>query len=211
MRHPSFVYDIPSAKLMNDVHIRAALKRQLLFQYKDDRETVIIEELGVHHGASRIDLAVVNGMLHGFELKSDRDTLARLPEQASAYGAVFDRVTLVVGEHHLCRAVDVVPEWWGIRVARVARGGLSFCDLKLPINNPSPDPMSVVALLWRDEALSFLEGLGAASGMHSKSRAEIYSKLVDRATFDQLCNRVRRCLRDRRDWRSAGRRLSCGD
>jgi len=70
----------------------------------------------------------------------------------------------------------------------------------MPLTNPSPDPMSVVALFWRDEALSFLEELGGASGMQSRFRAKIYSKLVDKAPFDHLCNRVRRCLRDRRDW-----------
>jgi len=196
---------------MNDGQIRTALKQKLLFQYKGDRQTVIIEELGVHHGVSRIDLAVVNGMLHGFELKSDRDTLARLPEQASAYGAVFDRVTLVVGERHVRRAVEVVPDWWGIRVAREEKGGLSFCDLKLPMDNPSPDPMSVVALLWRGEALSFLEELGSVSAMQSKSRTDIYLELVDKADFNNLRDRVRRCLRARPDWRSAERRLSCGD
>ena len=196
---------------MNDAHIRAVLKRELLFQYEEDRETVIIEELGVQHGASRIDLAVVNGLLHGFELKSDRDDLTRLPEQARAYDAVFDLVSLVVAERHVRRAVDFIPDWWGIRVARGEPGSLSFCDLKLPMNNPSPDPFSVVSLLWRNEAMSFLEELGGAKGMHSRSRAEIYSKLVDEATLDHLRNRVCRCLRDRRDWRSAGRRLSCGD
>lgn len=195
----------------SDAHIRAILKRELLSRYKDDRETVIIEELGVHHGTSRIDLAVVNGLLHGFELKSDRDTLARLPEQATAYGAVFDRVTLVVGERHVRRAVEVVPDWWGIRVARAEPLGSSFCDLKLPIDNPSRDPESVVALLWRNEALRFLEELGAAGGMHSKSRAAIYSSLLETVDLNCLCRRVRRCLRERQDWRSAERRLSCGD
>ncbi len=205
------MYDISLAKLMNDVQIRTALKRELLLQYKDDRETVVIEELGVHHGTSRIDLAVVNGVLHGFELKSDRDTLTRLPEQANAFGLVFDRLTLVVAERHLRHAVDVVPDWWGIRVTRGDGGNLSFCDLKLPLNNPSPDPFSVVSLLWRNEALSFLEELGGASGLHSRSRAEIYSKLVENVDFDHLRGKVRCCLRERQDWRVAGRRLSCGD
>ena len=196
---------------MNDIHIRGALKREILAQYKDDRETVIIEELGIQHGASRIDLAVVNGVLHGFELKSDRDTLTRLSEQARAYGAVFDQLTLVVGERHVLRAVDIVPQWWGIRVARAEPEGLSFCDLKLPMDNPSPDPMSIVTLLWRGEALSCLEDLGSAKGMHSKPRTAIYAKLVDKADLNYLRDRVRRCLRARQDWRSGETRLSCGD
>jgi hypothetical protein len=87
--------------LMNDAQIRIATKQALFAQHLGEPDTVIFEELGVQHGLSRIDLAVVNGELHGFEFKSDKDTLARLPEQAESYGRVFDRVTLVVGESHL--------------------------------------------------------------------------------------------------------------
>jgi len=195
---------------MNDAHIRAATKQALFLQHRGDAETVIIEELGVRHGLSRIDLAVVNGELHGLELKSDRDTLVRLPEQAQMYARVFDRLTLVVGERHLRHAVEVVPDWWGIRVARTEFGKLHFTDLKFAISNPSPDPISIAMLLWREEALSFLEELGRATGMRSKCRAEIYSKLVEKADLNNLRARVRRCLRQRGNWRSAATRLSCG-
>jgi len=57
---------------------------------------------------------VVNGKLHGYEIKSDADTLKRLPAQAEVYSAVFDLVTIVVGEHHLDTVRAIVPEWWGI-------------------------------------------------------------------------------------------------
>jgi len=36
-------------------------------------------------GASRIDRAVVNGSVHGYEIKSETDDLTRLPAQARAY------------------------------------------------------------------------------------------------------------------------------
>ena len=133
-----------AALRLNDGDVRAALKRELLFRHASDSHTVIIEELGILHGSSRVDLAVVNGTLHGYELKSDRDDLQRLPEQVAAYITVFDLVTLVVGERHLRRALDLIPDWWGIKVARNESCGTVFCDLKLPTANPSPDPMSVV-------------------------------------------------------------------
>ena len=195
---------------MNDALMRAATKQVLLLQHKGDAETVIVEELGIQHGLSRIDLAVVNGELHGFELKSDRDTLARLPEQTETYGRVLDRVTLVVGERHLRRAVEMVPEWWGIRVARVEAPELHFSDLKVAINNPSLDARCVAMLLWRDEALDLLEELGRARGMYSKCKAEIYSALIEAVSLDDLRGRVRKCLRQRSNWRSAATRLSCG-
>ncbi|PYU20507.1 MAG: hypothetical protein DMG32_22135 [Acidobacteria bacterium] len=195
---------------MNDALMRAATKQVLLLQHKGDAETVIVEELGIQHGLSRIDLAVVNGELHGFELKSDRDTLARLPEQTETYGRVLDRVTLVIGERHLRRAVEMVPEWWGIRVARVEAPELHFSDLKVAINNPSLDARCVAMLLWRDEALDLLEELGRARGMYSKCKAEIYSTLIEAVSLDDLRGRVRKCLRQRSNWRSAATRLSCG-
>jgi hypothetical protein len=197
---------------MNDAQIRIATKQALFVQHMGDSETVIFEELGVEHGFARIDLAVVNGELHGFELKSDRDTLTRLPEQAESYGRVFDRVTLVLGERHVRSAVGLVPDWWGIRIARTQESGrLHFSDLKHAMRNPSPDPASIVALLWREEAFKFLEELGIAQGMRSKCRREIYSKLVGQAERDVLCQKVRTCLRQRANWRSAATRLSCGD
>jgi hypothetical protein len=196
---------------MRDIHLRIALRRELLSRYRTDPDTVIIEELGVHHGASRIDLAVVNGVMHGYELKSERDSLLRFSAQALAYSAVFDLVTLVVAERHVNRAAEVAPEWWGIRVARIDSGRLFFRDLKLAMKNPSADPMSVASLLWRDEALSFLEELGGAKGMRSKSRLHIYLKLIERADFDGLRDRVRQCLKARKGWRSVETRRSCGD
>src|SRR6266849_4052905 len=128
---------------MNDAQIRIATKQALFVQHRGDAETVIFDELGVQHGVARIDLAVVNGELHGFELKSDRDTLARLPEQVESYGRVFDRVTLVVGERHVRGAVDLVPDWWGVRVACRVSGRLRFCDLRHAVKNPSPDPAAI--------------------------------------------------------------------
>ena len=195
---------------MNDAQIRAATKQKLWVQHRGDAETVIFEELSVQHGFSRIDLAVVNGELQGFELKSDRDTLSRLPQQAEAFSRVFDRVTLVVGERLLRRAVEVVPDWWGIRVVRVQGGELHFSDLRHPINNPEPDATSIAMLLWRDEALSLLEKWGYAMGVRSKARAEIYSRVCEKVSLDDLRHWVRRCLRQRRDWRSVATRLSSG-
>jgi hypothetical protein len=195
---------------MNDAQIRDATRQSLYVQHRNDRDTVIFDELGVRHGSSRIDLAVVNGELQGFELKSNQDTLIRLPEQAEAFGRVFDRVTLVVEERHVRRAVNVVPDWWGVRVACRGAGRVRFCDLKHAMRNPSPDPAAIVALLWREEALDFLQELGVAEGVRSKSRAEVYARVVRETDVDVLCNRVRTCLRQRLNWRSGATRLSCG-
>jgi hypothetical protein len=39
-----------------------------------DLDTRVVEEMGIWAGSVRVDIAVINGEFHGFELKSDRDT-----------------------------------------------------------------------------------------------------------------------------------------
>src|SRR5258708_36353109 len=77
-------------------------------------DTAIIEELGLCHGDARAGIAVVNGVLHGFEIKSERDSLERLAHQVDAYGRAFGYATLVTCEKHLAEARARVPRWWGI-------------------------------------------------------------------------------------------------
>jgi hypothetical protein len=194
-----------------DFQIRALLKQELATLHANDRGTIIIEELGLLHGAYRADVAVVNGTMHGYELKSDRDTLSRLPEQVKAYSAVFDFVTLVVGESHLLRAIEVIPDWWGIRIARMESGKLLFRDLRLAISNVARDPLSIVRLLWRQEALSLLAEASGMSVTNSKPREWIYSELVAIAEFAYLRDAVRRYLKNRTGWRSDVIRRSCDD
>lgn len=187
----------------NDEQIRCRLKRHLRTLYSNDPETVILNELGLRHGYSRIDVVVVNGSLHGFEIKSDRDTLRRLARQAETYDRVLDFVTLVTGQRHADQALSAAPEWWGIQLAkRGRRGGIHLIDVRKPSENPAPDKLAIAKLLWREEALNFLEELGAAGGFRSKPRRFIYSRLAEVAEINCLRERVRDRLRFREDWRS---------
>src|SRR6202035_2111641 len=115
-----------------DKSIRVALKQALRDAHRQTPQTRIIEELGITHGAARVDIAVVNGSIHGYELKSDLDTLYRLPEQMRIYNSVLDQMTLVVGKNHLHEAINTIPEWWGITVAKVidSHGAISFCSIR---------------------------------------------------------------------------------
>lgn len=66
--------------------------------------------------SARIDLAVVNGEMAGFEIKSDVDTLGRLDFQVPAFSRFFDRVSIVTTTRHLKEARLRIPIWWGIIV-----------------------------------------------------------------------------------------------
>lgn len=189
---------------MKDYHIRTALKNNLQSRYAKDPSTLIVDELGLRHGAARVDVAVINGTIHGYELKSDCDTLGRLPSQVKIYNSVLDRVTLVIGKRHLEEGTKLVPEWWGIKLAELgARGGMRFTEIRRPRINPFQDILAVCKLLWREEALTLLEELGEAEGVRWKPRAAIYARLAQVGAPDLIRSRVRHQLRNRTHWRSA--------
>lgn len=198
---------------MNDNDIRTALKAELFRRYAKSSNTLILDELGIRHGTARIDLAVVNHRLHGYEIKSDNDSLRRLPEQIKVFNSVLDRVTLVVGYRHAYDALRMVPPWWGVRLATKDEqcGTVMLASARFPRNNPGVDLHAIVALLWREEALNILEEIGAAKGVRSKPRTDIYMRLVNVCSPDYLRSRIRQQLKSREGWRVGAQRMSNDD
>ena len=196
----------------NDLNIRLALKEILEQRHAKDGKVRIIEELGIQHGTAIIDIAVINGTLHGYEIKSDQDTLQRLPEQMDAFNSVFDKMTLVVGKKHLYEAINMVPDWWGITVAKInPNSPVTFNLIREGELNKQLDSVSVARLLWKEEALGILEEIGEAKGFYSKTRDLIYEKLS--LVFDQenLGEKVREKIFFRKDWRPDSPLMLSGD
>lgn len=183
----------------NDKVIRTALIKKLNEHYYGRPDTEIIEELGIQHGEVRVDVAVVNGIIHGYELKSDKDTFCRLPEQMNIYNKVFDKITLVVGKSHLCEAMYFVPDWWGITLAKIvsSKNDVQLISIREPNFNKVQDNSTIVKLLWRNEALSILKEHNAVKGMYSKKREVIYEKLNSLLDLTELKEIVRIKIRDR--------------
>lgn len=196
---------------MDEEQIRTALKRELASLYQADIGTVILEELGLRHGAARVDLVVVNGCLHGFEIKSDLDSLKRLPRQAQLYSGVLDYLTLVATPRHLNKGMRLIPTWWGVKLIQLNQDGkIVITEVREPTANPVPDKVAIAKLLWRCEALELLDEFGLAAGLRSKPRATIHARAAEAVDFDSLRARVRRQLRCRTTWRSAELQTSGG-
>ena len=189
-------------KILKDVHIRAALKKALALRHQNDPETLVVEEIGLRDGLARIDVAVVNHTLHGFEIKSDCDRVDRLPHQSEAYGAIFDRMTLVVGPRLQKTAMALIPEWWGVELAeRSGSRKVQFSSLRPARENTHFDALAIAKLLWREEALNLLIELGHAKGVLSKPRARIHERLAEVSDLEFLRYRLRDRLKNRANWR----------
>jgi len=123
---------------MRDSDLRHAVKHGLLSSFRSDPNTLIVDELGLCHGAGRVDIAVINGELHCYELKSDHDTLRRLPGQVAVYNSVLDRVTLVVAACHWPQAFSLIPEWWEVVLAENhGPHSITFCTVRTGNKNPA--------------------------------------------------------------------------
>jgi len=178
-----------------DAEIRPALRQHLLRCHGHDGDTVLVEELGLCRGQVRVDLAVVNGSLHGFEIKSDRDSLRRLSVQVDVYSQVLDRATLVVGDRFAPLAASLVPPWWGIvRVSRKA-SGLRFTTVRRARSNPHRSARVLAELLWSAQALELLERRGAAKGMRGKPRRVLWDRVCECFSVDEIAEAVRRRLK----------------
>src|SRR5579859_7106317 len=99
---------------MRDIDIRQTLMNEMCRLHQGDSETLIVEELGLCQGMARVDVAVVNGSLHGYEIKSERDTLFRLPGQRDVYNRALDFVTIIAASAHVEKIHEMIPRWWGI-------------------------------------------------------------------------------------------------
>ncbi|MDP9639737.1 hypothetical protein J2W18_004686 [Rhodococcus cercidiphylli] len=183
---------------MRDLDVRAALHSQLIADHADCiDDTLIVDELGLC-GEVRVDVAVVNGVLSGFEIKSARDTLRRLPKQVEIYSSVLDHAVLVVADNHLRSAMSIVPDWWGVIRAEGLAGSVTLATERMTELNRAIEPMSLAQLLWREEALEELDLRDAARGVRSKPRWAVWGRLVDTVDIDELRGVVRNRLKARR-------------
>jgi hypothetical protein len=199
--------------------IRMSLLSLLRDRHGADPATLIRQELGLCAGSRRVDVAVINGELAGFEIKSDQDTLDRLAGQAAIYGQVLDRVTLITTDRYLERAAALVPDWWGLMRAchvgvcavPVERDGVAeqeagtaravvFTQVRPATGNTGQDPFAVAQLLWRDEALMILRARGLHHGLQRKRRWIIWRYLAEAVPLADLQHLVRDQLRARRAW-----------
>ncbi|MCD1159200.1 sce7726 family protein [Peribacillus frigoritolerans] len=189
---------------LKDNDIRQVLLKYLSAHYFDDKDTKIINEMGVLHGQSRVDVAVINGILHGYEIKSESDTLLRLPRQIEDYSQVFDRMTIVVQRNYLEAVRGIIPIWWGIMLVTRSRNGevLNIKEIRKGKLNKSVNAYSLSHLLWRNEALNILKENGLQKGYLSKPRHDLYRKICGSFDLSDIKLMVNQQLKMRENWRA---------
>jgi hypothetical protein len=189
---------------MRDIDIRVKIKSTHLKKYIADSQSKVVEEFCVSVGEARMDIAVINGSLHGYEIKSDSDTLYRLPSQIETYSKTFDYLTIVTGKKHLENVIESVPEWCGVIVASNNKTvkGITLKTVRKPKINLQVDNLSLAQLLWKEETIEILVSLGIKKGLSGKPKPFLWKLLADSISTKELSIYVRETLKLRSNWKA---------
>lgn len=150
---------------------------------------------------ARIDLLLVSDKIHGFEIKSDSDSLARLHRQVDAYNAVVQRAIVVVGARHIEAVWHQVPIWWAVWTAKRLNDQVVIKVARMARSNPNVDPLAVTSFMSRAFIVEALRnhGVHGLSALPVDSlREELVARLGPRATI----RLARQSMIQRRDWQN---------
>lgn len=182
---------------LRDSDLRGSLHEWLSAKHAMQADTALIHELKMPRPSARIDVALVNGSMIGYEIKSDVDSLTRLPKQVVAFSALFDRVSLVTTERHLRKAREAVPPWWGIMTPKMRKGQWKLVESRRQRKNPRPLDAALLHVLNRGELIKILNHHGLARGRGKLRKAELVQTILREVTSKNLRDSARAILRDR--------------
>lgn len=182
--------------------VRKAFHLEVLKLEHDKADTFVIDELGLRNGEIRADIAVVNGKMIGYEIKTERDTLNRLRNQILAYNEVFNRIYIVTAHNHLAKVLDAVPAWWGIYIIGISDSSAFSFDLYRKAQlNKRLKCLGLAKLLWKDEVLEILNDKMKFNLKSSVSKEELYEILSGTCPSNRLSKLVINYLKTRPRWR----------
>jgi hypothetical protein len=197
--------------MLRDSDIRSSLHSGSLKRYNQSDTCVVIDEFVVGVEDARIDIAVINGHMHGFEIKSDVDSTERLQSQISAYNRVFDYLYLVVGNKLIQRAGQLIPSWWGI--IHLEKRGTKILTRRerRAESNPCVEAMSIANLLWHNEAIAILNRYQKQKSDARLTRIEVMTMLAEVLPLKKLQEEVREAIKIRSTLRAASPQIQYAD
>lgn len=119
-------------KNLYDIDIRQAITERLA-SYKDCK---VMQEVYTSSGTVIADVVAVNGHICAYEIKSDKDSLLRLPNQVEFYDKNFEMNSIIVGEKFEKKINDKIPSHWGIIVAYRGKTKVNLKFIRRPKMNP---------------------------------------------------------------------------
>lgn len=183
--------------------IRIALRSWVQNKFELKQDDILINELGFWNKdpestvdcSFRADLALANGRLVGFEIKSQKDSLKRWLSQMTAYSNVFDEIWLCSHGKHLHRALEITEKHIGVLV--VDDSG-SITVVRYATENTKLNFYDLSGLLWKDELLNFASLNNVIEIKSRMTKNEIRDVLSKQSNLAQLKPYVLQKLKERK-------------
>jgi hypothetical protein len=186
---------------MNDYKIRTAIKNIEFKIHFEEKDTKVIDEMGMNLGNSIIDIAVINGSMMGYEIKSDVDTLRRLEGQISDYNKVFDFLNIVTSKKFAPTIKNHIPKWWGIIEVEEKDNQIKIYQRRKAKPNKNVSPYSLLQLLWKDELVDMIDRYGLNRSLKNKPKKVVWAYLSEVLNIEIIKNDVRNYLKGRSNWK----------
>lgn len=177
----------------SDKEIRKTLLR---FLNLDKDYLKIREELDVN--GAIVDIATIDkDFFCGYEIKSDKDTLHRLPMQMQIYNYVFDKITIVVGKSKLYKAIHIIPDFWGIILAKKENNDINLIQIRSPELNENINIHWLSRKLWKSDIVSILRTKNLYKGQSWHCKGGLLKILMENISIDELKYYIRDVLINR--------------
>ncbi len=135
---------------------KSALAERVLLGKHSLKTARMLTEFRV--GDCKADVVILNGTSVVYEIKSERDSLVRLPHQLDTYMRAFDHVYVITGANHLSAVAEIAPPSVGILVLSDRFHISTIRDAGS--NRRHIDPLLVFDSLQRGEAKEILAACG---------------------------------------------------
>ena len=116
----------------------------------------LLSEVRVNNGLAIADLVSIGiKTSHCYEIKSDKDKITRVLDQAKYFDIAFNKISLITTSTHCKKALDIIPPYWGIIiVSDTPREKVRY--LRKASVSPLFSEQKALLTLWRDELLGIL-------------------------------------------------------
>jgi len=158
----------------------------------------LLSEVRINNGLAIADLVSIGiKTTHCYEIKSDKDKIARVLEQSKSFDIVFTKISLITTLTHYKKALDIIPSYWGIIVVSNTSGNkVHYC--RKATYSPYFSKQKVLHTLWRDELLDIisLKNINEKS-INRSSRSKIIDILCNNLSTTETCRLMNHFLLNR--------------
>jgi len=135
---------------------KSAIAQKVLLGRHSLRTAAMLTEVRID--GNKADVVVLNGTSTVYEIKSERDSLARLPKQLASYRRAFASVNVITSEGQLDEVLEIAPFDVGV-LALNRRGKIS--TVRAATDSPERViPETLLSALRLQEAILVLRDLG---------------------------------------------------